>query len=189
MPILQAIHEHGAANFAIHPEAEFSLREEASNAEKLYIIALRATEPGIGYNVHPGGFAPVPSEYSRGKMSRAALNRAARAKPGERFYRTTRCPKGHLYRGKNLIIKKRGDGREIKHCRICEQARDRERLKIRRPNAHHGIGRGGINKAKTHCKRGHEFTAQNARITPQGGRQCRACVRFCRRNVIYKGVN
>lgn len=30
---------------------------------------------------------------------------------------------------------------------------------------------------KTHCKRGHEFTPANTRMTTTGGRQCRECIR------------
>lgn len=33
------------------------------------------------------------------------------------------------------------------------------------------------NLAKTHCIRGHEFTAENTRITLRGGRHCRSCDR------------
>ena len=29
---------------------------------------------------------------------------------------------------------------------------------------------------RTHCKRGHEFTASNTKITKEGWRQCRACL-------------
>jgi len=34
------------------------------------------------------------------------------------------------------------------------------------------------NGSKTHCKRGHEFTPENTRMTSKGSRQCRACVRI-----------
>lgn len=34
------------------------------------------------------------------------------------------------------------------------------------------------NSAKTHCKRGHEFTAENTYIRPEGARRCRACSRL-----------
>lgn len=34
-----------------------------------------------------------------------------------------------------------------------------------------------INASKTHCKRGHEFTASNTRRASSGGRQCRQCER------------
>jgi hypothetical protein len=32
-----------------------------------------------------------------------------------------------------------------------------------------------MQREKTHCKRGHEFTPENTRILRSGGRQCRAC--------------
>lgn len=38
------------------------------------------------------------------------------------------------------------------------------------------------NARKTHCKRGHEFTAENTRVTPQGHRECRSCRRAWNRN-------
>ena len=34
-----------------------------------------------------------------------------------------------------------------------------------------------INAAKTHCKQGHEFTAENTYVTPDNCRGCRACIR------------
>jgi len=33
----------------------------------------------------------------------------------------------------------------------------------------------GERKRQTHCKWGHEFTAENTAFTARGGRQCRAC--------------
>ena len=38
-----------------------------------------------------------------------------------------------------------------------------------------------INKAKTHCLRGHPFDNENTYITPNGGRQCRECQAACSR--------
>jgi len=34
---------------------------------------------------------------------------------------------------------------------------------------------GQLRREKTHCKRGHAFSAENTFITPQGWRSCRAC--------------
>lgn len=39
-----------------------------------------------------------------------------------------------------------------------------------------------INAAKTHCKRGHEFTPENTYITSTGSRSCRACLQAHRAN-------
>jgi hypothetical protein len=38
-----------------------------------------------------------------------------------------------------------------------------------------GQASGKMKRALTHCKRGHEFTPENTRITPEGWRACRAC--------------
>ncbi|MDX6568753.1 MAG: hypothetical protein QOH15_1331 [Gaiellales bacterium] len=35
----------------------------------------------------------------------------------------------------------------------------------------------GRRTPKTHCNHGHEFTAENTRVTPRGWRDCRACER------------
>jgi hypothetical protein len=44
-------------------------------------------------------------------------------------------------------------------------------------NVMRGIGFAPVNAAKTHCKRGHEFTPENTYITSQGWRTCRQCQR------------
>ena len=46
----------------------------------------------------------------------------------------------------------------------------------------------GINRAKTHCKNGHEFTLENTytRNRPGGGRICKACA-FIRKGFHYDG--
>ena len=38
-----------------------------------------------------------------------------------------------------------------------------------------------VNAAKTHCKRGHEFTNENTRVSPSGRRICRECARSTQR--------
>lgn len=45
-----------------------------------------------------------------------------------------------------------------------------------RENLMRGRGAPARNAAKTHCKRGHPFDESNTRLTPKGGRQCRACI-------------
>lgn len=50
----------------------------------------------------------------------------------------------------------------------------------RRENALRGEGPSilaRLNGAKTHCKNGNEFTPDNTRIRPTGGRACRACAK------------
>ncbi len=44
-------------------------------------------------------------------------------------------------------------------------------------NIQRGNGICVINAAKTHCKRGHEFTLENTYIIPKG-RKCRACAKL-----------
>lgn len=54
-------------------------------------------------------------------------------------------------------------------------AADNERDKAVNGNARNG------NSVKTHCVRGHEFTTENTRLLPGGGRNCRTCNReLCR---------
>lgn len=38
-----------------------------------------------------------------------------------------------------------------------------------------GLVNGARQRARTHCSAGHEFTAENTRITPEGWRNCRIC--------------
>jgi len=45
-----------------------------------------------------------------------------------------------------------------------------------RENILRGQSPGALNARKTHCKQGHEFTAENTYVI-QGGRRCRACNR------------
>lgn len=49
-----------------------------------------------------------------------------------------------------------------------------------RINTLRGINPAAANARKTHCKRGHEFTAENTRITSQNSRLCRECERLRR---------
>jgi len=46
-----------------------------------------------------------------------------------------------------------------------------------RENTLRGTSPMAKNAAKTHCKHGHEFSIENTRIRPEGGRSCRTCER------------
>lgn len=46
-----------------------------------------------------------------------------------------------------------------------------------RENTLRGNGIGGVNAAKTHCPKGHEYTPENTYMGRYGGRSCRACKR------------
>lgn len=58
--------------------------------------------------------------------------------------------------------------------RLCVNPAHLE-LVTRTENNRRGLSPSGVNLAKTHCVRGHEFTPQNTRLVASGNRQCRAC--------------
>lgn len=71
------------------------------------------------------------------------------------------------------------DGLELDHlCRVrrCVNPQHLEPV-TRRENVRRGFNPAAINARKKHCRRGHEFTEENTRITPSGRRNCRACNR------------
>lgn len=92
-------------------------------------------------------------------------------KTGVRNRAKTYCPKGHEYNEENTGRDKRG-GRE---CRTCRRLQAEAR---RRRNGVLACGKGGIQKARTHCPAGHEYNEENTLRTKNGGRNCRACHRL-----------
>lgn len=68
-------------------------------------------------------------------------------------------------------------GMEVDH--LCRNRRccnpDHMEIVTREENIARGMAPHMVNARKTHCKRGHEFTAENTRINTKGQRVCRAC--------------
>lgn len=76
-----------------------------------------------------------------------------------------------------------GEGLEIDHrCRnrACVNPQHLEAV-LHQVNLVRGMSPVGINARKTHCLRGHEFSAFNTYICPRGKRNCRECRSFADR--------
>jgi hypothetical protein len=74
------------------------------------------------------------------------------------------------------ICRNMEDKNDIRHRACCNV--DHLRVVTPQVNAtENSFSVAAINKAKTHCKWGHEFTPENTYPEPTGGRKCRACRR------------
>ena len=97
-----------------------------------------------------------------------------------RFYPTRRKGvKAHRY-AYELLIGPIPAGLHLDHlCRnkLCMNPQHLEPVTLVE-NVMRGEGVTVQNAQKTHCLRGHEFTPENTRITPQGWRQCKVCRRL-----------
>jgi hypothetical protein len=72
-----------------------------------------------------------------------------------------------------------GDGLVIDHLcrnRACVNPDHLEAVP-NEVNVARGIGLTAQQSRQTHCKRGHEFSESNTRVSPTGRRQCRTCDR------------
>lgn len=101
--------------------------------------------------------------------------------PQARNGRKTHCPQGHPYDGTNTIVLPNNGGRR---CRICRDGYyDEHRTQVRQLQAKYYKQRTGQTEVlpvpgkRTHCRRGHEYTPENTRVTAMGHRQCRECAR------------
>lgn len=83
--------------------------------------------------------------------------------PSARNARKLRCDRGHTLTGDNLAI-----GHGQRRCRECSRAWKRQwrAAQPKKPR-----------RQVAFCVRGHEFTADNTRVTAKGWRQCRTCER------------
>lgn len=100
---------------------------------------------------------------------------------GYGHFSSPRSTKAHRY-SYELLVGQIPDGLTIDHlCRNppCVNPAHMEPVTMRE-NSLRGNGWSGRNARKTHCVHGHEFTAENTRISPDGlGRRiCRECERL-----------
>jgi hypothetical protein len=85
------------------------------------------------------------------------------------------------------------DGMELDHtCRITQCVNPAHLEPVTHTeNVRRGIV-GEVNakrqRAKTHCKRGHEFTPENTAIDHRGHRACRQCSRMLHTSYYYKDL-
>lgn len=87
----------------------------------------------------------------------------------------THCVHGHEFTPENTSLNRRG----ARVCRTCTREQGTEHY--RRKHAPHLLGR-DPSLPQTHCKRGHEFTAENTKVytAPNGKRSriCQACLKY-----------
>jgi hypothetical protein len=80
----------------------------------------------------------------------------------------THCVHGHEYTPENTVW--RGRRRQ---CRACKNAEQKERHRKNR-GEFFGVS---TRQPKTHCRNGHEFTAENTYLNPSGYKECITCRR------------
>ena len=90
----------------------------------------------------------------------------------------THCPYGHPLVEGNLIKSQLKLGKRA--CKTCFNQRNQRK---RNPNGN--VSPTLINKQKTHCKRGHEFTPENTRIDKNGKRICKECKRLTANDIYH----
>lgn len=102
-----------------------------------------------------------------------------RAKIGASRRSKTHCARGgHPLSGDNLYMTPAG-GRACRACKFEAALASRERAAGRPMQK--------LNRDKTHCKHGHEFTPANTIIRPNGSRNCRACMGEAQRRYKERG--
>jgi hypothetical protein len=106
-----------------------------------------------------------------------------RKQPTQRGYAQMRMPDGSQPTAHRAFYMHHGgtipEGFTLDHLcrnRRCVNPSHLEPV-TRRENVLRGETLPAANVRKTHCPRGHEYTAANTRVTPQGTRACRTCSR------------
>lgn len=94
-----------------------------------------------------------------------------------RIPRSTHCPSGHEYTPENTGISSwAAKGWSGRNCRECDRLRALEyrQTKLAPVPIEENMRRAAAS-GRTHCKQGHEYTAENTYWRKTGGRQCRTC--------------
>lgn len=85
--------------------------------------------------------------------------------------RATECPNGHQYTKENTRL----DSRGWRVCVTCHENELERRRQLRRgENPEPGKTIADVNRAKTHCPQGHEYTPENTYVS-YNHRACRTC--------------
>ena len=100
-----------------------------------------------------------------------AVNTRRSDNPLARNARKTHCKHGHEFTPENTLMRSWG-GRECRECRRLTSHAYNDRRHL------NGPGKGGWQRAKTHCPHGHEYSAENTYISPHGYRKCRQCIQI-----------
>lgn len=118
--------------------------------------------------VNPNHLEPVTQEENG---RRGESGRPQRSK--------THCPSGHPYNEENTYHRA-GE----RACRACSRAKCRKKRAAAKgldspardePWDAVELSPSDINRLKTHCSAGHEFSPENTYVSPTGSRTCRAC--------------
>lgn len=139
-----------------------------ADRENYWINTLRASGNRL-LNLTAGGEGLPGHVFSVGHR-----NKIAAALRTGRWFDCETCGK-RFWRRRNEIIQG--------NCRFCSRACYAASLKgikkaLPPTMARRGVERAAqLRRAQTHCRRGHEYTAENTRLNKRGARVCRACVR------------
>ncbi len=146
----KAIYEHGAQNFKVSPLVECATLEEANQCEKLFIWALQATDPNLGYNVATGGraYPPVVATERTSLVHRERWQRDREMNPEKLIARALKI--GAASRGRKASIDSR--------MKMSESAKVR-------------CARNTVSV----CPRGHSYSGDNLQVR-NGKRYCRKCI-------------